>query len=111
MWRSSAATASTSAPSTKTRDDRIILTRNDGDAGGRHHSIPSRWLTSVDDEVTIGKTAAEARQHWRDDDGSSAMVCDEPRGSTGPTGFGGTTATATGSTTSNTSYSSTSTTS
>ena len=48
--------------------DRILLTRNDADAGGRHHSIPSRWIQSVDDKVTIRKTAEDARAHWRDEE-------------------------------------------
>jgi hypothetical protein len=52
----------------KVRGDRIILTRSDVDAGGRHHSIPSRWIRSVEDKVTIGKTAEEAKAHWRDEE-------------------------------------------
>lgn len=57
----------------KVRGDRIILTKNDADAGGHHHSIPSRWIQSVDDKVTIRKTADEAKSHWRDEDRSGAM--------------------------------------
>ena len=30
----------------KVRGDRILLTKSDQDAGGRHHSIPSSWLLS-----------------------------------------------------------------
>jgi hypothetical protein len=53
----------------KIRGDRIILTRNDENAGGHHHSIPSIWLKSADgDKVVISKTAAEAKQAWRDED-------------------------------------------
>jgi hypothetical protein len=53
----------------KVRGDRIVLTRNDQDAGGHHHSIPSIWLKSVDGgRITISKTAAEAKQAWRDED-------------------------------------------
>ena len=55
------------------RDDRILLTKNDQDAGGRHHSIPSRWIESVDDKVKISKTADEAKSHWRDEENNSAM--------------------------------------
>ena len=44
------------------RDDRILLTKNDQDAGGRHHSIPSSWIESVGDKVTISKTADEAKR-------------------------------------------------
>jgi hypothetical protein len=53
----------------KVRGDRIILTRNDQDAGGHHHSIPSIWLKSADGgQITISKTAVEAKQAWRDED-------------------------------------------
>ncbi|MEI5685933.1 DUF2171 domain-containing protein [Sphingomonas kyungheensis] len=57
----------------KVRGDRIILTKNDVDAGGRHHSIPSNWLQSVDGKVTLSKTAAEAKKAWRDEERSQAM--------------------------------------
>ena len=57
----------------KVRGDRIILTKNDVDAGGHHHSIPSRWVDSVDDKVKLRKTAAEAQQAWRDEDQGQAM--------------------------------------
>ncbi len=57
----------------KVRGDRILLTKNDADAGGRHHSIPSSWLTSVDDKVTLSKTADEAKAAWRDEDRNQAM--------------------------------------
>jgi len=49
------------------RGDRILLTRSDADAGGHHHSIPSSWITSVEDKVTVSKTADQAKQHWRDE--------------------------------------------
>ena len=52
----------------KVRGDRIILTRSDVDAEGRHHSFPSRWIDSVDSRVTIRKTAQEAKAHWHDED-------------------------------------------
>jgi hypothetical protein len=58
----------------KVRGDRILLTRNDVDAGGQHHSIPSRWIQSVDDKkVTLSKTADEAKRHWRNEEESQAM--------------------------------------
>ena len=57
----------------KVRGDRIILTKSDKDAGGHHHSIPSRWIQSVDDKVTIRKTADEAKREWRDEEGNRAM--------------------------------------
>lgn len=52
----------------KVRGDRIILTKNDENAGGHHHSIPSRWIDSVDDKVKVRKTAAEAMKHWKDEE-------------------------------------------
>lgn len=49
----------------KLRDDRIILTKNDPDAGGMHHSIPYFWIKAVDaHKVTLEKTAAEAHALW-----------------------------------------------
>ncbi|HVI99521.1 MAG TPA: DUF2171 domain-containing protein [Sphingomonas sp.] len=60
----------------KVRGDRIVLTRSDPDAGGRHHSIPSRWIESVDDRVVIRKTAADAQAHWKDEERNSAFFND-----------------------------------
>ena len=58
----------------KVRGDRILLTKNDADAGGQHHSIPSRWIKSVEDKkVTLSKTADEAKQHWRNEEQNQAM--------------------------------------
>ncbi|HEY0624810.1 DUF2171 domain-containing protein [Sphingomonas sp.] len=57
----------------KVRGDRIILTKSDPDAGGHHHSIPSRWIDTVDDKVTIRKTADEAQAAWRDEERSGAL--------------------------------------
>lgn len=51
----------------KVRGDQIILTKNDRDAGGRHHSIPLSWLTSCEaSKVTLNKTAEEAKRLWQD---------------------------------------------
>ncbi|WCT71868.1 DUF2171 domain-containing protein [Sphingomonas naphthae] len=52
----------------KIRGDRIILTKTDQDAGGHHHSIPSSWISTVADKVTISKTADQAKAHWRDEE-------------------------------------------
>lgn len=57
----------------KVRGDRIILTKNDVDAGGHHHSIPSRWVESVDDKVKLRKSASEAKKAWRDEEEQQAM--------------------------------------
>lgn len=54
----------------KVRGDRIILTKSDENAGGHQHSIPSRWIDSIDDKVKIRKTAAEAVKHWKDEERS-----------------------------------------
>ncbi|GAA0312661.1 hypothetical protein GCM10009087_23500 [Sphingomonas oligophenolica] len=64
----------------KVQGDRILLTKNDADAGGRHHSIPSRWIQSVDDKVTIRKTAEDARAHWRDEERGAFFGSDAGRG-------------------------------
>jgi hypothetical protein len=64
----------------KVRGDRILLTKNDADAGGRHHSIPSSWLQSVDDKVTLSKTAAEAKRAWRDEERNQALFGDDHEG-------------------------------
>jgi hypothetical protein len=54
--------------------DRIILTRTDKDAGGVHHSIPSRWIESVTAEtVTLEKTAEQAKVEWRNEDQRTAL--------------------------------------
>lgn len=69
----------------KVRGDRIILTKTDQDAGGHHHSIPSRWIQSVDDKVTIRKTADEAHREWKDEERSTALFSDDDRQTeTGP---------------------------
>lgn len=52
------------------RGDRILLAKSDAAAGGHHHSIPSSWIQSVDDKVTVSKTADQAQQHWRDEERS-----------------------------------------
>jgi hypothetical protein len=60
----------------KVRGDRILLTKSDSDSGGHHHSIPSRWIQSVDDRVILRKTADEAKAHWRDEERSGALFGD-----------------------------------
>lgn len=62
----------------KVRGDRIVLTKNDQDAGGRHHSIPSRWIDTVaDGKVTLRKTAEEAKNAWRDEERKQAFFGDD----------------------------------
>ena len=64
----------------KVHGDRILLTKSDADAGGRHHSIPSRWIQSVDDKVTIRKTAEDAKAHWRDEERGAFFGSEGDRG-------------------------------
>ena len=64
----------------KVRGDRILLTKNDADAGGRHHSIPSSWMQTVDDKVTLSKSADEAKEAWRDEERNQALFGDDDDG-------------------------------
>jgi hypothetical protein len=64
----------------KVHGDRILLTKNDQDAGGQHHTIPSRWITSVGDKVTLRHTAAEAKERWHAEQNTQAMFGDKPDG-------------------------------
>jgi hypothetical protein len=48
------------------RGDHLLLTKNDRDAGGHHHAIPGSWVQSVDDKVTLSKSAADAKREWRE---------------------------------------------
>lgn len=50
------------------RGDHILLTKSDPAAHGHHHSIPSSWIVSVEDKITVSKTADQAKQHWRDEE-------------------------------------------
>jgi hypothetical protein len=69
----------------KVAGDRIILTRNDPNAGGHHHSIPCGWIQSVDEKVTIDKTAEEAMRQWRDEENRRALFePEENRSNDGP---------------------------
>ncbi|NNM76204.1 DUF2171 domain-containing protein [Sphingomonas sp. ID1715] len=65
--------------------DKIILTKNGANAGGHHHSIPCSWIQSVDERVTINKTAEQARQQWTDEENRRALFeSDEQRNEDGP---------------------------
>lgn len=72
----------------KVRGDRIILTKSDPDAGGHHHSIPSRWVSSVDGKVKLRKTASEAKQAWRDEEEKQAMFGNQSQQRYGSDRFG-----------------------
>ena len=48
--------------------DEIKLAKNDPQAGGQHHYIPSEWVDRIDgDQVYLSKSGKEARQEWRTD--------------------------------------------
>jgi len=65
----------------KVRGDRIILTRADPSAGGIHHSVPCSWVDSVEDKVTLNRSADDARSAWRSEERSQALFGeDEGRG-------------------------------
>jgi hypothetical protein len=73
----------------KLRGDRIILTKNDQDAGGVHHSIPSSWIKSVDaTKVTLEKTASQAQDAWRTEREQNALFGDRDQNPSGRTGDG-----------------------
>jgi hypothetical protein len=68
----------------KVRGDRIILTRSDPNAGGVHHSVPCSWVESVNDKVTLNRTAEQAITEWRDEDSGRALFEKPGQGSEGP---------------------------
>ena len=68
----------------KVRGDRIILTKNHANAGGRHHSIPCSWVDVVEDKVRLNKTAEDAINNWHDEDHSRALFEREDQGQGGP---------------------------
>jgi len=64
----------------KVSGDRIILTKNGPMAGGHHHSIPCSWIQSVDERVTINKTAEQAREKWTDEENRRALFESDQHG-------------------------------
>ena len=68
----------------KVKGDRIVLTKSDPSAGGHHHSVPCSWVESVDDKVTLNKSAEQAMQAWRDEETNRAMFERQDSGSDGP---------------------------
>ncbi len=55
------------------REDRLILTKGDSMAGGRHHSVPCSWVSKVEDKIELNRTSEQARQAWRDEENRGAM--------------------------------------
>lgn len=49
----------------KVEGGRIKLTRQDPEAGGQHHYIPTEWVSAVTDAVRLRVSAAEARSQWQ----------------------------------------------
>lgn len=48
--------------------EHIKLTKNDPQAGGQHHYIPSDWVDRIDGEqVCLNKSAKEACSQWSTD--------------------------------------------
>ena len=46
----------------------IKLTKNDPASGGQHHTVPSSWVGTINDNtVILSKTAAEAMAQWSSD--------------------------------------------
>lgn len=68
----------------KVRGDRIILAKKDPNAGGMHHSVPCGWVESVEDKVTLNRTADSAMDAWRNEDNGRALFEREDQGSEGP---------------------------
>ncbi|HEX8443131.1 MAG TPA: DUF2171 domain-containing protein [Allosphingosinicella sp.] len=68
----------------KVAGDRIILTKNDENAGGMHHSIPCSWIDTVEDRVTLSKSAQEAMNAWTNEDQNRALFERPDQGSDGP---------------------------
>jgi hypothetical protein len=50
----------------KVEGGRIKLMRNDPQAQGQHHYIPSDWVESIDgDQVRLRQKAEDAREAWQ----------------------------------------------
>jgi hypothetical protein len=65
--------------------DRIILTKNDPEAGGVHHSLTCSDIERVEDNrVILGCSAEQAKQRWRNEDGGRALFEREDQGEAGP---------------------------
>jgi hypothetical protein len=48
--------------------DEIKLTKNDPQANGQHHYIPSDWIDRIEgNEVCLTKSSSEACSQWRAD--------------------------------------------
>jgi hypothetical protein len=65
--------------------DRIILAKNDPEAGGVHHSLTCSDIERVEgNRVILGCSAEQAKQRWRDEDKGRALFEREDQGEAGP---------------------------
>jgi hypothetical protein len=46
-------------------EDRIKLTKQDPEADGLHHYIPTDWVDHVDAHVHLKKSSHEAKREWK----------------------------------------------
>lgn len=44
--------------------DRILLTKSDPAAGGKHHAIPIDWVEYIDDGVYLSKSSGDVMRKW-----------------------------------------------
>jgi len=45
--------------------DVVKLTKDDPDAGDKHHFIPLVWVDRVDEKIHLKQSGAEARARWK----------------------------------------------
>jgi hypothetical protein len=46
--------------------DRIKLTKNDPQAGGKHHFIPMDWVDHVDQHLHLKKSSRDVMTQWKE---------------------------------------------
>jgi len=65
--------------------DRLILTKNDPEAGGVHHSFPCTDIDRIEGErVILDCSSEQARKRWRDESRNRALFEREDQGEAGP---------------------------
>ena len=68
----------------KVSGNRIILTKSDAASGGMHHSVPCSWVETVDQKVTLNRSAEQAKSDWREEEANRALFERPDSGSEGP---------------------------
>ncbi|MFL6843531.1 MAG: DUF2171 domain-containing protein [Allosphingosinicella sp.] len=68
----------------KVRGDRIVLAKSDPNAGGVHHSIPCGWVESIDQKVSLNRSAKDAMNAWHDEERNRALFEHSDRTDDGP---------------------------